>query len=85
MCRASDVVTHPVTPSWITQSRDEVAEAELDAASIHLTYMHLVVEQPDEYPPSVYGDYDWHEYWLKKHQEAAWFASPSYTERRLGR
>jgi hypothetical protein len=85
MCRISDAVTHPKVPNWITQSRDEVAEAELEAASIHLTYMSLVTENPEQYPPSVYGDYNWHEYWWRKHQEAAWFCSPVYTERKLGK
>jgi len=85
MCRISDAVTHPVVPKWITQSRDEVADAELEAASIHYTYMTLVVEKPDEYPANIYGDYQWHERWWQKHQEAAWFTSPEYTEKRVGR
>jgi len=71
-------------PDWVTQSAEEVAEAELEAAGIHLTYMDLVVSNPSQYPPSVYGDYSWHEYWYIKHTEAAWYASPSYTEGRVG-
>jgi len=93
MCRLSDAVTHPKVPSWITQSRDEVAEAELEAASIHYTYMELIKKRDpyvvyedangkQVYP---YGNYAWHEYWWRKHTEAAWFVSPAYTERRLGR
>jgi len=85
MCRISDAVTHPKVPDWITQSREEVADAELEAASIHYTYMSLVTENPTQYPPNVYGDYAWHERWWKKHQEAAWYTAPHYTEQRLGR
>lgn len=86
MCRVSDVVTHPKVPSWITQTRDEVADAELEAASIHYTWMTMIEDRtlPDGYE-QVGGDYAHHEYWWRKHQEAAWFASPSYTEQRLGR
>ena len=85
MCRLSDNITHPAVPSWITQSREQVAEEELEAASIHYTYMSLVTEDPEHYPPDVYGDYAWHEHWYRKHTEAAWFTAPQYTEKRLGR
>lgn len=72
-------------PDWVTQTPEQVAEEELYAASIHLTYMELVTENPAQYPPEVYGDYAWHERWYKKHTEAAWYTAPEYTEGRLGK
>ena len=63
-------------PDWVTQSREKVAEEELYAASIHLTYMELVTEDPVKW--ELYGSYEWHERWYKKHTEAAWYTSPEY-------
>ena len=86
MCRFSDSVTHPVTPDWITQTRDEVADAELDAAAIHYTWMELISDgQISVAEQKIGGDYQHHEYWWKKHTEAAWFVSQDYTEKRIGK
>ena len=60
-------------PDWITQSREEVAEAELEAASIHYTYMMLLEEGNTEYLDM--GTAEKHEYWWIKHQEAAWYTT----------
>lgn len=69
-------------PDWVTQSREEVAEEELYAASIHLTYIELLKTDPAW---AIYGDTAWHERWLTKHTEAAWYTAPEYTEKRLGK
>jgi len=61
-------------PEWVTQSREQVARAEEEAASIHYTWMILI---EDGTLPSGYedigGDYEHHKYWWTKHQEAAWY------------
>lgn len=86
MCRISDVVTHPKTPGWITQTPEQVADAELEAASIHYTWMVGISEgwiTPEQI--AIGGDYQHHEYWWEKHTEAAWYTAPAYTEKRLGK
>ena len=59
-------------PDWVTQSREETALEEEEAASIHLTYMELIAagDYPDD---TAAGNYQHHEYWWTKHQEAAWY------------
>ena len=59
-------------PDWMTQSREQVALEEEEAASIHYTYMELIAD--GSYPnDTAAGDYAHHEYWWTKHQEAAWY------------
>lgn len=58
-------------PDWVTQSRKEVAEAQLYAASTH--YSVMVALEEGNITPENWGDYEWNEYWWKKHQEAAWY------------
>ena len=68
-------------PEWIEFNRSDCADAELEAASIHTTYMRLIEEEnpyvmyKDANGNWVYpfGDLDWHEYWYKRHSEAAWY------------
>lgn len=73
-------------PEWVTQTREQVADAELEAAAIHYSWMVGIEEgriTPEQ--QAVGGDYAHHEHWWRKHQEAAYYTSPEYTERRLGR
>jgi len=61
-------------PDWITQTREEVAQAERDAAATHYTWMTLI--ENGTLPPGyedIGGDYAHHEDWWKKHMEAAWY------------
>lgn len=59
-------------PDWVIQSREETALAEEEAASIHLTYMELIAD--GSYPnDTAAGNYEHHEYWWTKHQEATWY------------
>lgn len=61
-------------PDWITQTTEEVAEAEEYAASIHYAWMTAIEEgRMTEEEISVGGDYEHHEYWWLKHLEAAWY------------
>lgn len=63
-------------PDWVTQSREEVAEEEIYAASIHYTYMQFLEEGDMTYIDM--GDWDWHDHWYRKHMEAAWYDSKEY-------
>lgn len=67
-------------PDWVTQTREEVALEEEEAASIHYTYMELIAA--GDYPnDTAAGSYDHHEYWWTKHQEAVWYIrNPSERE-----
>lgn len=63
------------SPAWIIQTREDVAQAERDAAAIHYTWMQLI--EDGTLPPGyedIGGGYEHHEYWWRKHQEAAWYA-----------
>ena len=59
-------------PDWVTQSREEVALEEEEAASIHYTYM-ILIEDGDYPDNTALGSYEHHKYWWIKHQEAAWY------------
>ena len=73
-------------PEWVTQSREEVADEELYAASIHYAWM-IAIEEGGmaSFEIAIGGDYAHHEHWWIKHQEAAWYTAPTYTKKRLGR
>jgi len=76
----------PTVPSWVTQTKEEVADAELVAASIHYAWMVAIEEgRMTKEEIAIGGDYTHHEYWYRKHTEAAWFTAPEYTERRLSK
>ena len=59
-------------PDWVTQSREEVAVAEEEAASTHYTYM-MLIEDGTWPAESDVGNYAHHEYWWTKHMEAVWY------------
>lgn len=69
-------------PDWVVQSREEVAEAELEAASTHYAWMIAIEEErmtPEEI--AIGGNYERHEYWYQKHMEAAWYDSSEYCKK----
>ena len=59
------------TPTDCLVSLDEAITESEYAASIHVTYMDLVVSDPEHYPPSIYGVYAWHKHWYEVHSSAA--------------
>jgi len=69
-----------VKPPWVQQSREEVAEAHIEAAGIH--YSVMVALEEGTATPENWGSYEWNEYWWKKHLEGAWYESPEYCKER---
>lgn len=62
-------------PDWITQSRKEVAKAEIVGAETHLAVLAYYEDHPElvaSYEPW-WGSVEHNEYWALKHQEAAWY------------
>ena len=61
-------------PDWVTQSREQVAVEEEYAAGIHYAWMIAIEEgsMTDE-QIAVGGNYEHHEHWWRKHQEAAFY------------
>lgn len=63
-----------VKPAWVTQTREECAEATLEAAATHYAWM-IAIEEGGmaDFEIAIGGDYAHHEYWWIKHQESAWY------------
>ncbi|MBA7522491.1 hypothetical protein ES705_14610 [subsurface metagenome] len=59
------------TPDWIQHPREEVAQAEEEAASTHYTLMQLI--EDGWQPGGAYGDWEFNNYWYQMHLEAAWY------------
>jgi len=69
-------------PDWFIHTRDEVAEIELYAASIHYTWMVAIEEgRMTEVEIAIGGDYPHHYKYWQTHQEAAWLCSPEYCKK----
>ena len=65
----------PLYPNELspTLSQDEVIEElELDIL-IHERYAVAVVQSPNQYPPAIHGDYQWHLRWIAVYQAAIYY------------
>ena len=85
MCWFSDLFKkkkESIKPEWVTQSSEQVAGEELDAAGIH--YSICVALEEGQIFPENWGSYEHNWHWYVKHCEAAWYTDPEYTEERLG-
>ena len=49
-----------------------IEELEYDIL-IHEAYAAWVVQDPGRYPPSVYGDYNWHIRWIQVYKSAIYY------------
>lgn len=66
------------TPDWITHTKKEVAQAELEAASTHYSWMIGIVEgRITEAQQKVGGNYARHAEWYQWHMEAAYYCDPT--------
>lgn len=75
MCWLSDLFKkQEMKPDWITQSREEVAEAERDAAATHYAWLIALEEgRMTVQEITIGGGIEHHTYWYQKHIEAAWY------------
>jgi len=65
----------PLYPNEITPdmtAEQVISELRFDIL-IHEDYAGLVVQNPSRYPPSVYGDYDWHIRWIEVYKAAIYY------------
>jgi len=64
-------------PLWVVQTREEVAQAQRDAAAIHYAYMIWIEE--GKLQEETAGSHKFHEHWWRTHQESAWYMENAVT------
>ncbi len=56
----------------ILSQQKVIEELEFDIL-IHERYAVAVVQEPNQYPPAIHGDYDWHMRWIEVYQAAIYY------------